>query len=99
MAENSKADEPVAQVYGARTPLLGDDGGPAVLAAFAPSVIELEYHGTYLEAAETETFIVSDVLAAGARVVFGIDDVVTSVVDEENDEEDTRQQQRGTTLT
>lgn len=99
MPENSKADEPVAQVYGARTPLLGDDGGPAVLAAFAPSVIELEYHGTYLEAAEPETFIVSDVLAAGATMEFGFDVELTSAVDEAIHEEVQQQLQRCTNQT
>src|SRR5699024_4882863 len=72
---------------------------PAVLAAFAPSVIELEYHGTYLEAAEPETFIVSDVLAAGATMEFGFDVELTSAVDEAIHEEVQQQLQRCTNQT
>lgn len=99
MPEDSKADEPVAQVYGARTPLLGEEGNPAVLAAFAPSVIELEYHGTYLEAAKPEMYAVSDVLAPGATMEFGFDVELTSAVDETIHEEVQQQLQRCTNQT
>ena len=82
MPENSKADEPVAHIHDQATPLLADDGVPAVVAAFAPTFIELEYHGTYLEVAEPQTHAVTDVLAAGATSELAFQVELTSTVDE-----------------
>lgn len=82
MPENAKADEPVAHVHGAATPLLGAEGAPATLAAFAPSLLELEYQGTYLEVSEPEHFAVTDVLAAGASVEFPFEVNLTQAVDD-----------------
>ena len=72
MPDNAKADEPVAHIHNAPTPLLGTNGAPATLAAFAPALIELEYEGTYLEVDEPAHFAVTDVLAAGASTEFGL---------------------------
>lgn len=99
MPENSNADEPVAQVYDASTPLLGEAGRPAVLATFAPSVIELEYHGTYLETAKPEMYTVSDVLAPGATMEFGFDVELTPAVDEAIHDEVQQQLSRCTSQT
>lgn len=96
MPENSGADNPVAQIYDQPTPLLGEDGEPATVAAFAPSIIELEYHGTYLEAAEPQHHVVTDVLAAGATTEFGFDVALTPAVDEAIHEEVQQQLQRCT---
>ena len=99
MPDNSKADEPVAHVHDEPTPLLGTNGAPATLAAFAPAVIELEYDGTYLEVEEPVHFAVTDVLAAGARVEFGFEVNLTQAVDEAITEEVQRQLQRCTQQT
>lgn len=96
MPENSKADEPVAHIYEQVTPLLGEDGERGVLAAFAPSIIELEYHGTYLEAAETQSHAVTDVLAAGATTEFGFQVELTPAVDEAINREVQQQLERCT---
>ena len=82
MPENSKADEPVAHVHDQPTPLLGTNGAPATLAAFAPSLIELEYHGTYLEVTDSEHFAVSDLLAPGATLEFPFEVNLTQAVDD-----------------
>lgn len=87
MPDNAKADEPVAHVHDAATPLLGNNDSAATLVAFAPSLIELEYHGTYLEVAEPEQFMVHDVLAAGASVDFEFDVDLTQAVDDAITEE------------
>lgn len=83
MPADSQADEPVAQIYQQATPLLGESDEPAVVAAFAPSLIELEYQGTYLEADGPQHYPVTDVLAAGARTEFQFPVDLTPAVDEE----------------
>lgn len=99
MPENSKADEPVAHLYEHATPLLAADGEPAVIAAFAPSIIELEYQGTYLEAAEPATHAVTDLLGAGAtsELAFQVD--LTSAVDEAINHQVQQQLERCTSQT
>lgn len=99
MPERSTADKPVAHIYDQPTPLLGEDGEPATLAAFAPAIVELEYHGTYLEAPEPQYHAVTDVLAAGATTEFGIDVGLTPAVDEAIHEEVQQQLQRCTSQT
>lgn len=99
MPENSKADEPVAHIHGQPTPLLGEQDEPATVAAFAPSMVELEYHGTYLESAETQYHAVTDVLAAGATTELGFDVSLTPAVDEAINQEVQEQLQRCTTQT
>ncbi|GAA4476021.1 hypothetical protein GCM10023190_12700 [Enteractinococcus fodinae] len=99
MPDNSKADEPVAHIHDAPTPLLGTNGAPATLAAFAPALIELEYDGTYLEVEEPVHFAVTDVLAAGARVEFGFEVNLTQAVDEAITEEVQQELQRCTQQT
>lgn len=99
MPDGSKADEPVAHIYEQATPLLGEDGAPAVVAAFAPSIIELEYHGTYLEAAEPQYHAVTDVLAAGATAEFGFQVELTSAVDDAINREVQQQLERCTSQT
>lgn len=96
MPDHAKDDEPVAHVHDAATPLLGTDGSAATLLAFAPSLIELEYHGTYLEVAEPEQFMVHDVLAAGASVDFEFNVDLTQAVDDAITEEVQEQLQRCT---
>lgn len=99
MPEDSKADEPVAHIYEQSTPLLGEDAEPATLAAFAPSMIELEYDGTYLEVDGAEQYAVTDVLAGGARAEFHFAVDLTSAVDEAITEEVQQQLQRCTQQT
>lgn len=99
MPANSKADEPVARIYEQATPLLGEDSEPAVVAAFAPSIIELEYHATYLEAGEPQYHVVTDVLAAGATAEFGFQVQLTSAVDEAINQEVQQQLERCTSQT
>lgn len=82
MPQHATADAPVAQVNGASTPLLGTQEQPATLATFAPSLLTLDYDGTYLAAAEAEHFAVTDVLAPGAKSQFGIDIGLTQAVDD-----------------
>lgn len=99
MPENSKADEPVAHVHHEPTPLLGNNGTPATLAAFAPTFIELEYEGTYLEVKEPAHLAVTDVLAPGASVEFTFEVDVTQAVDDAITEEVQNQLERCTEQT
>jgi len=80
--EHSSADAPVAHVHDEPTPLLGTDGQPATLAAFAPALVELEYEGTYLRVDEPVSFAVTDVLAPGATSEFTFEVNLTPAVDE-----------------
>lgn len=96
MPEHAKADEPVAHVNDEPTPLLGLNGSPATLAAFAPSSIELEYHGTYLEVAEPVELLAHDVLAAGAHTDFEFEVQPTQAVDDAITQEVQEQLQRCT---
>ncbi len=99
MPENSKADEPVAHVHDQPTPLLGTNGAPATLATFAPSLIELEYQGTYLEVTDSEHFTVTDLLAPGATVEFTFEVNLTQAVDDAITEEVQQQLQHCTQQT
>lgn len=96
MPEDASADKPVAHVYDKPTPLLGEDDQPATMAAFAPSAIELEYHGTYLEATQPQYYVVNDVLAPGATTEFAFPVDLTQAVDEAINQEVQQQLQRCT---
>lgn len=99
MPEGAKADEPVAHIYDEPTPLLGTNGGLTTLAAFAPTVIALEYQGTYLEVPEPVQFAVTDVLAPGASMELLFDVELTQAVDDAITEEVQQQLQRCTQQT
>lgn len=96
MPEHAKADEPVAHVNDEPTPLLGLNGTPATLAVFAPSLIELEYQGTYLEVPESVQLVAHDVLAAGAHTDFEFEVEPTQAVDDAITQEVQEQLQRCT---
>jgi len=99
MPEGAKADEPVAHIHDEPTPLLGTNGDLATLAAFAPTVIELEYQGTYLEVPEPVQFAVTDVLAPGANMELTFDVELTQAVDDAITEGVQQQLQRCTQQT
>ncbi|GAA2039766.1 hypothetical protein GCM10009720_20390 [Yaniella flava] len=99
MPADATADAPVAQVHGQSTPLLGEGDEPATLAAFAPSLIELEYQGTYLEATAPQHYAVTDLLAAGASAEFSFDVELTPAVDEAITQEVQQQLERCTEQT
>ena len=96
MPEDAKADEPVAHIHNEPTPLLGLNGSPATLAVFAPSSIQLEYQGTYLEVPETVGLVAHDVLAAGAHTDFEFEVQPTQAVDDAITQEVQEQLQRCT---
>lgn len=87
MPEYSDDDAPVARIHDEATPLLGSGDAPSTLAAFTPALIELDYHGTYLEVSEPQRFVVTDVLAPGASSQFSFDVSLTPAVDEAITEE------------